>query len=106
MVRYLTDDDAAGDGFQIVHEPQLQRFALIKNAQVIGEAHYSLLGETGINFDHTVVAPSYRGTGLSRLLAHRAVTDEIVRGRKIAASCWFIEGFLAKHPELLYAPDQ
>ena len=101
MARYLTEDAAAAEGFTIVHQTERHRFVVVKDGQVIGEAHYSLLGDSGIDFDHTVVVPRYRGTGLSGLLAHRAVTDEVVRGRRVAASCWFIEGYLAKHPELL-----
>ncbi|MGK0741765.1 GNAT family N-acetyltransferase [Leucobacter sp. Z1108] len=100
MVRTLTEDDAAKNGLQIVHQAERQRFVAIRDGRVVGEAHYRLLGDTGIDFDHTVVVPELRGTGLSGLLAHRAVTDEIVRGRRVAASCWFIEGYLAKHPEL------
>ncbi|WP_125100512.1 N-acetyltransferase [Leucobacter chromiireducens] len=119
MARYLTEDQAAADGFQIVHEPDTSNFFVVHTAadgtaSSVGSAHYTLRGEaaTGgdaaaaaaagsIDFDSTVVDPAYRGTGLSGLLAHRAVTDEIVRGRHVRASCWFIEGYLARHPELL-----
>ncbi|MGK0721515.1 GNAT family N-acetyltransferase [Leucobacter sp. W1478] len=105
MARYLSEEAATADGFEIIHQPDRQRFVVIKDAEVVGEAHYSLLGASGIDFDHTVVVPQYRGTGISRLLARRAVTDEVVRGRRVAASCWFIEGYLAKHPELLGTAD-
>ena len=51
-------------------------------------------------FDHTVVDPGLRGTGLSGLLAEHALTDDIVKGRKIQASCWYIEGYLERNPHL------
>lgn len=72
---------------------------------VVGEAHYTLLGEHGIDFDHTVVTPRLRGTGLASLLATRALTSDVVRGRKIQASCWYIEGFLERHPLLTETRD-
>lgn len=100
MARYLTEDAAREDGFTIVHDAEQHQFAIVSDDQVRGVAHYTLLGEGGIDFDHTVVDPELRGSGLSGLLAHRALTDDIVRGRRIQASCWFIEGYLAKHPEL------
>ena len=101
MARYLDEEQAKADGFTIVHEAEASRFALVRgNGEVVGEAHYTLLGDDGIDFDHTVVDPSLRGTGLSGLLAERALTDGIVRGRRIHASCWFIEGYLQKHPHL------
>lgn len=118
MARYLTETQAVADGIRIVHQPDQHRFALLAGGaaavpeasdRLIGEAHYSLQGEAGepeasVNFDHTLVHPDFRGTGLSGLLAHRAVTSEVVRGRRVLASCWFIDGYLARHPELL-TPD-
>lgn len=101
MTRYLSEESAAEDGYAIVHEAGEHRFTLTHRGEERGEAHYRLLGDTAIDFDHTVVAPAERGTGLAGLLAHRAVTSEIVRGRTVMASCWFIRGYLAKHPELI-----
>jgi predicted GNAT family acetyltransferase len=47
------------------------------------------------------VVPALRGTGLSRLLARRALTGDAIGGRRVRASCWFIEGYIARHPEVL-----
>lgn len=112
MVRYADEAQARADGFHIAHEPDRNRFVLLQAASgdsdaleaqasaVVGEAHYSLIGAHVIDFDHTVVIPKLRGTGLSGLLAERALTDGIVQGRKIQASCWYIEGYLERHPHL------
>lgn len=100
MARYLDEAQARADGFGIEHEPERSRFTVVKDGEVIGEAHYSLIGDDAIDFDHTFVSPELRGTGLSGLLAEHALRDDIVDGRKIHASCWFIEGYLAKHLEL------
>lgn len=100
MTRYLDAESAAADGFTVEHERDRHRFVLAQQGRELGEAHYTLLGDDGIDFDHTVVDPEMRGTGLSGVLAQRALTDEIVRGRTIRASCWFIDGYLEKHPEL------
>ncbi|WP_025133868.1 GNAT family N-acetyltransferase [Leucobacter sp. PH1c] len=109
MARYLDETQAAADGLRILHEPERSRFAIYQEGELgerlVGEAHYTLSDaedEPGaIDYDHTVVLPEFRGTGLSGLLAHRAVTDPVARGRRVHASCWFIEGYLARHPELL-----
>lgn len=104
MARFLDEAQAADAGFHIMHEPEASRYAVYQGAgaerQLVGEAHYSLRGESSIDFDHTVVHPSLRGTGLAALLARRALTGDQVRGRQIEASCWFIAGFLERHPEL------
>lgn len=109
MARYLDEAAAAADGIHIVHEPDAQRFALyqdVHNAEgttreLVGEAHYSFPQKGTVDFDHTVVDPKFRGSGLSGILAHRAVTSEVAKANSVIASCWFIEGYLAKHPELL-----
>lgn len=105
MARYLNEEQAISAGFRIEHEAEKHRFVVVQTQDVseattVGEAHYTLLGESGIDFDHTLVDPSLRGTGLAGLLAQRALTDEVVRGRKIQASCWFIAEYLEKHPHL------
>jgi predicted GNAT family acetyltransferase len=110
MVEYLTEDDARAAGIRIEREDDRSRFALVRTGpggerEVIGEAHYTLLGEHGINFDHTVVLPGFRGTGLSQLLAHHALTDVVVQGRSVRASCWFIDEYLEQHPELRQTGD-
>lgn len=106
------------DGFRFAHEPDRGRYALYlaqhdadaapgTGERLVGEAHYTLRGSGtaqdpgSIDFDHTVVAPELRGTGLSGLLARRALTGDAIGDRRVLASCWFIEGYLAKHPELL-----
>ncbi|MFD5599758.1 GNAT family N-acetyltransferase [Leucobacter sp. NPDC058333] len=107
MARYLNEADAAAAGFTITHEPDRSRYVITASGpdggRVVGEAHYALRGNDVIDFDHTVVAPELRGNGLSGLLARRAVTGEAVGERRIEASCWFIDGYLQRHPELLAA---
>lgn len=114
MAIFLNEAAAASEGFHIEHEPERSRFALYRSDArdeassndashntLVGEAHYSLRGDNTIDFDHTVVDPAYRGTGLSGLLAHHALTSSVTHNRKVVASCWYIDGYLAKHPELL-----
>lgn len=127
MARYLDEAAATADGIHIVYEPEAHRFALYQDAagessagnstagesstadtaagstarELIGEAHYSFPVAGTVDFDHTVVDPKFRGTGLSGLLAHHAVTSEVAQTHHVQASCWFIHGYLAKHPELL-----
>lgn len=118
MARYLDETAALADGISIAHQPDQTRYAVLRSgdpaagetgegtqgAELVGEAHYTLLGDDAINFDHTVVIPELRGTGISGLLAHRALTGSAAEGRRIQASCWFIAGYLAKHPELRRSP--
>lgn len=102
MARYLTEAAAAEAGITIEHEADRQRFALYQGTarELVGEAHYSFPSAGVVDFDHTVVDDALRGTGLAGLLAQRALTSAVARDNRVQASCWFIEGYLAKHPEL------
>lgn len=106
MAKYADEEQAAADGFRIVHESEANRYAVYlgdnEQATLVGEAHYTLAGEDVIDFDHTVVTPALRGTGLASLLARRALTGDLARGRRIEASCWYIAGYLTRHPELAH----
>src|SRR5690554_373434 len=111
MSRYTSEAAAARDGFLIEHRADERRFVLIHEhergtdptREEIGHARYQLVGDSAIDFNGTFVAPMYRCTGLSELLAHHIVTHEITRGRHVQASCWYIDEYLARHPELTSA---
>lgn len=103
MARYENDEQLQADGLSIEHQPERHRFAVMRGDRGVGEAHYTLIDDgeqAAVDFDHTFVAPEYRGTGLSELLARHALTDEIANRRRVLASCWFIAGYLGRHPEL------
>lgn len=101
MARYLTEADATDAGYTFEHLPERNLFGLLHDGALLGHAHYRLQGDTDIDFDSTVVDESLRGTGLSGLLATRALGDGVVEGRTVHASCWFIAGFVKRHPEAL-----
>lgn len=102
MGKYADEAAAAADDYRFVHQPDRHRFVLVHQGESghheLGEAHYTLIGEEGIDFDHTEVDPSLRGTGLSGLLVRHALADPVVAGRELRASCWFVAGMLEEDP--------
>lgn len=103
MSRYLDLASAQADGFTVEHREDEHRFVLVRDGGVIGYAHYRYLGEDGIDFDSTVVDVPFRGTGLSGILVEHAVGDDIVKDKRVLASCWFVAGYLRKRPQHLAA---
>lgn len=102
MKTYETEAEAVADGFSFGHDPLSQQFTVERDGKVVGFAHYALgPDKSWIDFNHTVVIPEFRGSGISRLLAARALTDDLVDGRSVRTSCWFIEEYVAKNPEIL-----
>lgn len=100
MARFTDETAAREAGYTFIHEPERQRFVVTGNGVELGEAHYTPLADGALDFDHTVVDPSLRGSGLSGLLVRHALADETVFGKPIKASCWFVAGLLNKNPEL------
>lgn len=88
-MRYTDIASAKAAGFDFVHEPEQSRFALHTPDGVKGVAEYTVRGDV-IDFDHTEVDPSIRGTGLADLLGNYALQSDIAREHTIAASCWYI----------------
>ncbi|QIM16832.1 N-acetyltransferase [Leucobacter insecticola] len=105
MANYSDEAEASAAGLRIVHEPNQHRFAVYQSEpqgdRLVGEAHYSLIEDSIIDFDHTVVLPELRGSGIATLLAQRALDPEVIGSRRVHASCWFITGYLKRHPEAL-----
>ena len=74
MAKYTDEAQAQADGFSIEHEADRHRFVVVQTADggddaaegsIVGEAHYTLIGDDAIDFDHTVVdAPAGEGYGV------------------------------------------
>lgn len=101
MAKYLSIEDARKDGFVFDHIAKENRFTLTKDQEEFGTVRYRLTGDKEIDFNSTLVDPSLRGTGLAAILTKLAVGDDIVKGRLVKASCWYVDGFLTKNPEFL-----
>ncbi|UBH05760.1 hypothetical protein K8P10_001271 [Leucobacter sp. Psy1] len=90
------------EDIEFMHEPDRHRFTAVRasDGERVGEAHYRLLGDDGIDFDHTLVPTALRGQGIASRLVHAAVTSDLARERRIAASCPFVATYLREHPDL------
>lgn len=94
-MRYTDIAAAKAAGFDFVHEPEQSRFALHSPDGVQGVAEYTVRGDV-IDFDHTEVDPSLRGTGIAELLGNYALRSDFANQYTLAASCRFIVGLAEK----------
>lgn len=103
MARYLDEASANADGVFITHQPDQNRFAVTKGDQLLGTLAYTLNDDASgmsIDFTSTFVDDALRGRGVAGLLAEHALNDEIVKGRKVEATCSFIAGYIERNPHL------
>ncbi|MGC1510380.1 N-acetyltransferase [Ketobacter sp. MCCC 1A13808] len=81
------------DGFTVEHQPELARFVVnLGSEQAV--MTYQLLDEGKIDFNHTYVPKSARGTGLADILVNEGLVWASTKGFDIQASCWFVRGKL------------
>jgi len=82
--------------YDVQHELENQRFVIYTE---VGESEltYRLIGESQIDFNHTFVHPSKRGSkvGVSLVKAGIAWAEE--QGYDIQASCWYVARYLNKN---------
>jgi predicted GNAT family acetyltransferase len=83
---------------EVVCNRERSRYEISVDGEVAGFADYHAAGET-IVLPHTVVDPARRGLGLAAVLIRYALDDIAHSGRQVVPSCWYVAGFIDRHPE-------
>ncbi|MBB2914804.1 hypothetical protein FHS43_006116 [Streptosporangium becharense] len=52
-----------------------------------------------IIYPHTEVHPEYEGNGVGAALARAALDAARAEGVKVVPRCWFVKGWIARHPD-------
>jgi predicted GNAT family acetyltransferase len=84
--------------YNVRHEPELQRFV----ATVDGDEAYVVYeprGEETWVMTHTYTPDVLRGRGIARDVVRAALEAARKDGRSIVPACWYVEGFIQRHPE-------
>jgi predicted GNAT family acetyltransferase len=81
----------------VSNNPEAHRFeAVVDGVTAFSQYH---LRDGLIIFVHTVVPPALEGKGVGGALARAGLAYAREQGLKVVATCKFIAGFIAKHPE-------
>ena len=91
---------------EVTDLPEARRYEARVDGELkaAGFAEYIRTAEL-VAFVHTEVAPEYEGKGVGSALARAALDDARASGLRVLATCPFIAGWIARHPEyqdLLY----
>jgi predicted GNAT family acetyltransferase len=82
----------------VIHDPERRRFV----ARVQGrEAYlaYALAGDGLLDYQSTYVPPALRERHIASTLARHALDYARRQGWKVIPSCWFVAGYVERHPE-------
>ena len=83
---------------QVRNDAARNRYELVQGGEVLGYAEYEAQGDT-LDFTHTQVGEEHQGEGLGERLVRGALDDVRAQGRKVVASCPFVDSFIRKHAE-------
>jgi predicted GNAT family acetyltransferase len=84
----------------VVHDPQNNRYVLLRDGVEIGQTVYDQPEPGLIEFLHTEIDSSLQEHGLGSTLAAGALDDVRANSSdRVSAICPFVSGFIRKHPE-------
>lgn len=95
------------DELVLSHDPERRVFEARDGDEVVGEAHYTpgeSDGRAQRIFDGTLTRPSHRGRGVADRLVSYAIGRTVEDGLEPQATCWYVQGWLRRHPEALDGP--
>jgi predicted GNAT family acetyltransferase len=88
------------DSPAVEHHPALGKFT----ALVEGEEAYLLyhpVGEKVLDFASTYTPEDLRGRGIASALVRVALDYAREQQCRVVPSCWFVKGYIQRHPEYL-----
>lgn len=91
----------------IRHDPDNRAFTALADGREAGALYYRVLPRGGWDMFHTLVRTEYEGRGVGSALVAAAVRAAAREQQPVAATCWFVAGWLQRHPDALVAvpPD-
>ena len=86
-----------GSSSEVIHNPAEERFELAEGGHM-AVAAYRIEGDR-ISFTHTVVPEEVEGQGVGSRLIRAALDQVRDKGLKVVPVCYFVKGYIERHPE-------
>ncbi|MBB5831790.1 GNAT family N-acetyltransferase [Brachybacterium aquaticum] len=93
------DETSAGpDAVRLVHDDDRDRYAAYEDETVVAVLAHEDEGDVR-DLRSTVVAPDRSGRGIGSAIVRFALEDIRAKGMRVRPTCWFVRGFIERHPE-------
>ena len=83
---------------EITRNDDAGRYEATLDGRRAGYAEFRL-GESTVEFPHTVTDPEFSGRGVASALARASLDEAREQGRRVIPSCSFYATWIEKHPE-------
>jgi predicted GNAT family acetyltransferase len=82
---------------EIADHPERHRYELMQDGKLAARIEYRMRGPAVIDLVHTEVDKEFEGQGLGSKIVKFALDDMRSQGRRVIATCSYIQGWLHKH---------
>lgn len=82
----------------VTDQPERSQYEARAGDELAGLAGY-LRDQDVIIFNHTETLDAFAGQGVGSALARYALDDARARGLRVRPECWFIHGWIERHPD-------
>jgi len=83
----------------VTHDRAAGVFVALKEGQAAGTLHYRVRNDSVWDMFSTQVPPRFEGQGIASALAKEAVSAAVAANVEILPTCWFVAGWLDRHPD-------
>ncbi|GGK56222.1 GNAT family N-acetyltransferase [Nocardia camponoti] len=85
---------------RLEHNVADTRYEIYHDDVLAGYADYAESEDPKVrDFHHTMTFPEFRGRGVAAEVVEYALNDSREHGYKIVPTCWYVEKYVADHPE-------
>ena len=82
----------------VLHDPALRKFGAMVEGEEARLSYYPA-GEGVLDYASTFVPERLRGRGIASAVVREALEYARERGYRVIPSCWFVKGYIERHPE-------
>ena len=87
-----------GTDIRVVRNDEAMRYEAYQGEELAGVLNFERT-DGGLDLQHTVVEPAFRGKGVGEHLAVTALESARDRGERVIPSCTYVAGYIREHPE-------
>jgi len=86
------------EAIEVVHNKAARRFEVSLGGH-LAVLEYAFRDAHTVVFPHTEVPPALEGRGIGSRMARAALDWAAAQGYRVVPACWFVAGYIRRHPE-------
>lgn len=90
---------------EVVHDVDARTFRALSGGRAVGHLSYRIWPDGTWELYTTTVPSEFEGHGIGSELTGKAVAAAVRAGADVAPTCWFVAGWLERHPDALAAAN-